>query len=99
MPGITVAVGWDNPMTTFFAQVRRTQDDADEDDEDDPIILWLGGEPNQVARAEDLIGPLASYADLTEAHVALLRGDRAAAEGSEPTALQRMGLKIARGRR
>jgi hypothetical protein len=27
LPGLTVVVGWDNPMGTFFAQVEREQGD------------------------------------------------------------------------
>ena len=38
-PGLTVIVGWDNPLSTFFAQVERVQDD---DDPRDPILLWIG---------------------------------------------------------
>src|SRR5208283_4453511 len=35
---LTVVVGWDNPLQTYFAQVSR--DDAAEDE--DPLVLWLG---------------------------------------------------------
>lgn len=35
-PGLTVIVGWDNSLSTFFAQVERIQDD---DDPRDPILL------------------------------------------------------------
>ena len=43
--GITVTVGWDNPLMTFFAPVERSQQD---DDTRDPILLWLGGAPGEI---------------------------------------------------
>ena len=48
-PDITVVVGWDNPLSTFFAQVERNQDD---DDPRDPILLWIGSEFGEIAQAE-----------------------------------------------
>ena len=45
--GITVTVGWDNPLMTFFAQVVRIQDN---DDTRDPSLLWLGGAPGEITR-------------------------------------------------
>jgi len=44
-PDLTVVVGWDNPLSTFFAQVERNQDD---DDPRDPIAIHFvqsGAEP------------------------------------------------------
>ena len=52
-PDLTVVVGWDNPLSTFFAQVERNQDD---DDPRDPILLWIGSELGEVAQAEQLAG-------------------------------------------
>ena len=84
-----IVVGWDNPMMTFFAQVERIQT---ADDPRDPILLWLGASPGEVARPEDLAEPLAPYAELTAEHIAQLRADRAAAADRAPTALQRAML-------
>lgn len=78
-PGVEVVVGWDNPLQTYFAQVRRRG----------RVALWVGGEHGELKRAEDLAGPLAPHADLTPEHVAALRADRAAALDRGPTALQR----------
>lgn len=88
-PGFTVAVGWDNPLTTFFAQVV----DESADDGDDPVVLWLGGSNREVLRPEDLVAPLAPYADLTAAHLDQLRADRAADADRGPTDLQRLGTQ------
>ncbi|MEJ7715974.1 MAG: hypothetical protein WKF40_09875 [Thermoleophilaceae bacterium] len=74
---------------TFFAQVV----DESADDEDDPVVLWLGGRHREVLRPEDLVAPLAPYADLTAAHLDQLRADRAAAADRGPTDLQRLGTQ------
>ena len=94
-PGLDVVVGWDNPMRTFFAQVDRQQED---DDSRDPIILWLGSSPREVLRPEDLVAPLAQYAELTDADLEELRADRAADLDRGPSPLQRAMLGHARRR-
>jgi len=88
-PGLTVVVGWDNPLGTFFAQVDRQQDD---DDPRDPTLLWVGCIPGEILRTEDLVQPLAPYVELTEAHLATLRTDRAADADRAPSPLQRAML-------
>ncbi len=90
---ITVVVGWDNPMQTFFAQVDRAEGN---DDPDDPPLLWVGTRDSEIRRAEDLVRPLAPYADLTDAHLAQLRADRAADADHRPTPLQRQMLRLGR---
>ena len=88
-PGFTIVVGWDNPMSTFFAQVTRIQD---AEDDSDPVVLRLGGFSGEVARAEDLAEPLRPFAGLTAEHMAPLRADRAAQADRGPTELQRTML-------
>jgi len=90
-PDMTVVVGWDNPLSTFFAQVERIQDD---DDTRDPILLWIGGELGEVAQAEQLASPLAPYAELTPELVEQLRADRAADNDRGPSVLQRAARSI-----
>jgi len=90
-PDLTVVVGWDNPLSTFFAQVGRIQDD---DDPRDPILLWIGGELGEVGHAEQLAGPLAPYAELTSEIVEQLRADRAADADCGPSVLQRTARSI-----
>ena len=92
-PGCCVVVGWDNPMMTFFAEVERIRA---ADDPRDPTLLWLGSSPGEVARPEDLAGPLAPYAELTAGHITQLRAERAAATDRGPTPLQRAMLAVAR---
>ena len=95
IPGLTVIVGWDNPLATFFAQVMR--DNADEDE--DALLLWLGTEPNEVLHAQDLIVPLTPYAVLTDDIIAQLRADRAARLDHAPSPLQRALLDAVRRKR
>ena len=90
-PDLTVVVGWDNPLSTFFAQVERNQDD---DDPRDPILLWIGGELGEVVQAEQLAGPLAPYAELTSKLVEQLRADRAVDADRGPSVLQRMARSV-----
>jgi hypothetical protein len=92
---LTVVVGWDNPLSTFFAHVERIQDDGDPRD---PILLWIGSEHGEVAQAEQLAGPLASYAVLTPDLIEQLRADRAADADRGPSILQRTARSIC-GRR
>jgi hypothetical protein len=84
--GVTVVVGWDNPLMSFFAQVVRDQEEIDERD---PVTVWVGAARGEVLRPEELAEPLAPYADLTAAHLAQLRADRAACADRGPSALQR----------
>jgi hypothetical protein len=85
-PGLTVVVGWDNPLGTFFAQVARAL--QSDDDESDPIVFWTGGEFGEVPHAEDLVNALAPYATLTPEMVAQSRTDRAACADRGPSPLQ-----------
>ena len=90
-PGLTVVVGWDNPLGTFFAQVARALES--DDDESYPIVFWIGGEFGEVPHAEDLVDVLAPYATLTPEIVAQLRTDRAACADRGPSPLQREMLR------
>jgi len=88
---LTVVVGWDNPLATFFAQVERIQAD---DDPRDPILLWIGSQPGEVAQADQLADPLAPYAELTPELIEQLRADRAADADRGPSVLQRTARAI-----
>jgi hypothetical protein len=91
--GLTVVVGWDNPLSTFFAEVNRVQD---KDDARDPVLLWIGTSEGEVPLAEELVTPLAPFAELTPEAVEQLRTDRAADANRPPTHLQRTVLELAR---
>jgi hypothetical protein len=92
-PGLTVDVGWDNPLRTFFAQVSRQHADNDPDDEADPFILWLGGTPREVPTPEALAAGLAGYAVIPADLIRALHRDRAASADRPPTAFQEAMLR------
>lgn len=85
--GLFVVVGWDNPLQSYFAQVARPEG-PDNDEDDDPMLLWVGTEPREVVTVEDLARHLAPFADLSDETAAQLRADRAAKLGQAPTATQ-----------
>jgi hypothetical protein len=43
-PGLTVIVGWDNPLTTFFAQVF----DPSIEEDAAACLLWIGTTPEAI---------------------------------------------------
>ena len=87
---MTVACGWDNPLATYFCTVLR--DTAPVGEDSDPVVLWLGLNPREIRMPEEMVAPLAPYADLDETTIKLLRADRA------PTILQRLSLRALRDR-
>ena len=92
---LSVAVGWDNPLQTFFAQVSRAER-GHEDDDEDHMVLWVGTEPREVITVEDLGRHLAPFADLPAEIAEQLRADRAAKLGQAPTATQQEILSFIR---
>lgn len=94
---VTVACGWDNPLQTYFCTVLReatfVSDDAD------PVVLWLGLDLGEVRTPEDMIAPLAPYAELDAITIDLLRSDRVLDLDRGPTALQRQALAALRAGR
>lgn len=93
-PNLIIVVGWDNPLQSFFAQVERPEDP--EEDDDDPILLWVGATPREVITVEDLTRHLAPYAALPPEVAAQLRQERAAKLGQAPTAVQQAALAAIR---
>jgi hypothetical protein len=92
-PGLTVTIGWDNPLQTFFAQVSRRDVGDDADDEADPVILWLGGTPREVPTNEALATGLADYAVIPADVVEALHRDGAAGAARPPTEFQKAMLR------
>lgn len=92
---LSVVVGWDNPLQTYFAQVARPEQ-ADDEDEDDPMLLWVGTEPREVITVEDLARHLAPFADLATEMAQHLRAERVAMLGQAPTATQQEMLAFIR---
>jgi hypothetical protein len=90
-PRLTVIVGWDNPLATFFAQVF---DPALEDD-DEADLLWIGAAPHEIPTVAALQAQLAGWATLPAALVAQLTREQQAA--TPPTPLQRWALQLLNG--
>ncbi|WP_454887319.1 hypothetical protein [Sphingomonas oryzagri] len=65
LPGITVpkvpeiVIGWDPPLQTFFGYVKDLSID---DDEADPIILWVGTSWREVRTVDQLADHMAPWA-------------------------------------
>lgn len=90
-PALVVVVGWDNPMGTYFAQVVR---EAKKIDQENQILLWLGGIEREYLDAVDMIPKLAPYATLTQDMLTTLHNDRVAMLDRGPTPLQRFGRSL-----
>mgnify|MGYP000567763958 CR=1 FL=1 len=78
-PDLTVTVGWDNPLQTYYAQVERGESDSDD------LVLWAGTRNYEYRTPEALAEPLAPYADLTPATLQQLQQDRVIEQTQEPT--------------
>jgi len=91
---LSVVVGWDNPLQTFFAQVARTE--RGDTDNDDHMLLWIGTDPREVVTVDDLARHLAPFADLPADVAERLREDRVAKLGQAPTATQQEMLAVIR---
>lgn len=66
-PELDIAVGWDPPMQTFFAQVRDPR--IEEDGDADPVIFWTGTqhfEHRGVQGLRVVIDLLAPWAEVPE---------------------------------
>ena len=91
---MSVVCGWDNPLQTFFCTVLRELPTIQADD--DPVVLWLGLDPGEVRRPDDMVAPPAPYAELDAAMIELLRSDRARDLDRGPTDLQRRAIATLR---
>jgi hypothetical protein len=61
-PALRVVVGWDPPLATFFLQVEDLRKEDDEDE--DPMVAWLGFEPDEIPTVEALAEKLAPWAEI-----------------------------------
>jgi hypothetical protein len=90
-PGLTVIVGWDNPLCTLFAHVF---DPAIEDDEA-ACLLWIGTAPGALPTVAALQAQLVGWATIPPAILDCLTRDQQAA--TPPTPLQRWALQCLHG--
>jgi hypothetical protein len=92
-PRLTVIVGWDNPLATFFSQVF----DPSIEDDDEAELLWIGTAPEAIPTVAALQAQLAGWAIIPADIVDRLIRDRQAA--TPPTSLQRWALQLLEGAR
>jgi len=87
-PTLTVIVGWDNPLATFFAQAFNPaiEDEAEAD------LLWIGTAFQEIPTVAALQAQLTGWATIPPAIVERLTCDQQAA--TPPTPLQRWALQL-----
>ena len=87
-PALTVTVGWDNPLATFFAQVF----DPSIEEDAEACLLWIGTAPEAIPTVAALQAQLAGWATIPPAIVDHLTRDQQAA--TPPTPLQRWAHRL-----
>ena len=87
-PGLTVIVGWDNPLCTLFAQVF----DPSIAEDADACLLWIGTAPGAIPTVAALQAPLAGWAAIPPALLDCLIRDQQAA--TPPTPLQQWAHQL-----
>ena len=87
-PGLTVTVGWDNPLCTFFAQVF----DPSIEEDADACLLWIGTAPGDISTIAALQAQLTGWATIPPDIVDRLVRDQQAA--TPPTPLQRWAHQL-----
>lgn len=70
---IEVSIGWDPPLSTYFAIVRFSDDG---DDGCDPILLWAGTAFCEIDDPEAVIDLVQPFADVPDNLGRTLRSDR-----------------------
>lgn len=56
----TVAIGWDRPLATFYAQVFRRNSELGEDE----AFIWEGADYCELLKAEEAMAIIRPYAEL-----------------------------------
>ena len=87
-PGLTVTVGWDNPLCTFFAQVF----DPSIEEDADACLLWIGTAPGAIPTVAALQAQLVGWATIPPAILDCLTHDQQTA--TPPTPLQQWALQL-----
>src|ERR1700757_2154851 len=82
-PTLTVTVGWDPPLQTFFAQVVRPTTAPHADGR---LVAWIGTRTQEIASVAQLCRQLAAYAATPRGMQARLAREQRASR--PPTALQ-----------
>jgi len=91
-PDLTVIVGWDNPLMTFFAQVFNPSIE----DDDEACVLWIGAAPEAIPTVAALQAQLTGWATIPPAILDCLTRDQQAA--TPPPPLQQWVHQLLHGR-
>lgn len=89
-PDLTVVVGWDGPLQSFFAQVHRRVPCTGQS----KVVLWIGTHWEEIPDAARLATLLAPFAEISDRQLIQLRADQAGS--SAPTPLQLMMGRLTR---
>jgi hypothetical protein len=87
-PRLTVIVGWDNPLMTFFAEVI----DPSIAEDDEAYLLWIGTAAQAIPTVKALQVQLTGWAAIPADIVDRLTRDQQAA--TPPTPLQRWAHQL-----
>lgn len=79
LAGISVAIGWDRPLDTFYVQVSRPDP---EDDGERETFVWEGTKPLELPTAAAAIAVAAPHAELPVDLASTLETDRLKTLGS-----------------
>jgi hypothetical protein len=94
-PALTVVVGWDNPLVTFFAQAF----DPSVEDEAEADLLWIGTAFQEIPTVAALQAQLTGWAIIPPAIADCLTRDQQAATPPTPSRTTcRPGYKICAGK-
>lgn len=77
--GVSVAIGWDRPLDTFYVQVSRPDP---EDEGERETFVWEGTSPRELPTAAAAIAVAASHAELPADLASTLETDRLKTLGS-----------------
>lgn len=77
---LSVSIGWDAPLNTYFAMILREGDNVPDENRD---LLWNGTRYGEIAEPDAAIEALRPYAKIPDGLAAVLTADRLR-EGSRP---------------
>jgi hypothetical protein len=87
-PDLTVIVGWDNPLVTFFGQVF----DPSIEEDAEACLLWIGTAPEAIPTVAALQAQLVGWATIPDDIVDHLLRDQQTA--TPPTPLQQWAHQL-----
>lgn len=79
---LSVAIGWDPPLATYFAIVRCEDEDVDEEE---AVLLWIGACYEEIREPEPALEAIRPFAPFDDGLAPTLGTDRLR-EGSRPRA-------------